>query len=137
MVFETALVYLLSSQFQKQEPFQTENSFDTDSSIENIKKLNNENSLNADSDNKKAINSQPPVQNTIWTYIYSLLHLIAIGAAVFMSWNCEENKKQDMGVRVLYAILVFLFPYIYIIYYFFAMKESCKPKENLSTVTTK
>jgi hypothetical protein len=54
------------------------------------------------------------------------LHLIVIGAAVFMSWNCAENKKEDMGVRVLYAVLVFLFPYIYIIYYFFAMKDLCK-----------
>ena len=126
MVLDTLAVYMLASQFKKtQEPFNDENKENTIDKNGNYVYSN---------DKKAIVLNEPPPQFTIWTYIYPVLHLIVIGAAVFMSWNCEDNKKQDMGVRVLYAVLVLLFPYIYIPYYFFALKDLCKAP--ISTVPT-
>ena len=126
MVLDTLAVYMLASQFKKtQEPFNDENKENTIDKNGNYVYSN---------DKKAIVLNEPPPQFTIWSYIYPLLHLIVIGAAVFMSWNCEDNKKQDMGVRVLYAVLVLLFPYIYIPYYFFALKDLCKAP--ISTVPT-
>ena len=132
---DALFTHYLVSQFQrKREGFQTEKYFQTVDD-ENKQKTIDKNGNYVYSNDKKAIVlNEPPPQFTIWSYIYPLLHLIVIGAAVFMSWNCEDNKKQDMGVRVLYAVLVLLFPYIYIPYYFFALKDLCKAP--ISTVPT-
>lgn len=49
-------------------------------------------------------------------YIWYLIHLLISVLAVYLSWECTISEGSKV-VRVLYAVIAFLFSYIYIIYY--------------------
>jgi hypothetical protein len=46
---------------------------------------------------------------------FIMIRVVIMFIAVILSWNC--NVQSGMGLRVLYGLLAFVFPEIYIIYY--------------------
>lgn len=59
--------------------------------------------------------------------IFSLVISIVIGCiAANLSWTCNTIKGVDFGLKILFAILAFLFGLIYIILYLIFLSDCVK-----------
>ena len=61
-------------------------------------------------------NSNSNSSSSVFSNIFYFL--ISLGA-IYLSWTCESNKQQYIGIRIFYAILAFIFGIFYIIFNIF------------------
>ncbi len=74
------------------------------------------------------INNMEPEPNkkSSGNMIYIIVHLIIGVVAIYLSWNCNHSETTLM--RVLYALVAYVFSIFFIVYYLIyhvAMKKEC------------
>ena len=82
-----------------------------------VKKIFNRN------ENFVSSNEKP---NYFLNFFATILQLLVLGIAGYLSWNC--NKNSNIALRILYVILSVLFSGLYILWYVIyhiAMKVPC------------
>jgi len=69
-------------------------------------------------------------KRTVGSIISSVISfMIGIGAA-YLSWSCNTAQGVSLPMRILYAILAYIFGFFYMIYYFFFRAGDCKQAKN-------
>lgn len=80
-------------------------------------------------ENKKKEHYNNDTEYSVWdNFTFGNLFLIVcIVCAVYLSWTCEENKKNyHIAIRVFFAFLAAIFNLLYIIVYLLFMQGTCK-----------
>jgi len=85
--------------------------------IREISKIKNRKSLDKEKfsvdNNDKIINYGQILSFIIGTY------------AAYLSYTCNTKENMDCGMKVIYAILAYIFGLLYLLYYFLFRNEQC------------
>jgi len=67
-------------------------------------------------------------------YFINFIFIIISCVAVYLSWTCQDNLKNNLGIRLIYAFFAFWFGIFYLIFYLF-IRNSCITEQVIETVT--
>ena len=61
--------------------------------------------------------------------IGSILSIIIGGYAAYLSYECNSKLNMSQGIKILYAVLAYMFGLVYLVYYFLIRYDTCtKPQ---------
>jgi hypothetical protein len=68
---------------------------------------------------KENFDSKNENEYSVWSFIWSVLwklfwNIISF-YAVYLSWTCKSNQKQNIYLRIFFAVLAYIFGMFYII----------------------
>jgi hypothetical protein len=62
-------------------------------------------------------------ENSIFPSFSALSNIILGIVAVYLCWKRNTEQKESNGMKIIYCIIAFYFPLIYLIYYFVTRKK--------------
>ena len=57
----------------------------------------------------------------VWTLIGTVVSLFA----AWLSWTCNTRMGMDVAVKVVWAVLAYIFGFLYLIYYALVRSDAC------------